>query len=49
MALSGFSSGAWILVVSALFLASAIEMSGLGRRIGLVILAKMGASQGRSD
>jgi anion transporter len=43
MALSGFSSGAWILVVSALFLASAIEMSGLGQRIGLVILANMGA------
>jgi solute carrier family 13 (sodium-dependent dicarboxylate transporter), member 2/3/5 len=43
MALSGFSSGAWILVVSALFLASAIEISGLGQRIGLFILSKMGA------
>ena len=43
MALSGFSSGAWILVVSALILASAIEMSGLGQRIGLFILSKMGA------
>jgi sodium-dependent dicarboxylate transporter 2/3/5 len=43
MALGGFSSGAWILVVSALFLASAIEMSGLGQRIGLFILSRMGA------
>ncbi|MGA2991964.1 MAG: DASS family sodium-coupled anion symporter [Candidatus Korobacteraceae bacterium] len=43
MALAGFSSGAWILVVSALFLASAIEMSGLGQRIGLFILSRMGA------
>ncbi len=43
MALSGFSSSAWILVVAALFLSSAIEMSGLGQRIGLFILTRMGA------
>ncbi len=43
MALSGFSSEAWILVACALFLASAIEITGLGKRIGFFILSKMGA------
>lgn len=43
MALSGFSSSAWVLVVAALFLAGAIEMSGLGQRIGLFILTRVGA------
>lgn len=43
MALSGFSSTAWVLVVAALFLSSAIEKSGLGERIGLIILSRMGA------
>lgn len=43
MALSGFSSSAWVLVVAALFLAAGIEMSGLGQRIGLFILTRMGA------
>jgi anion transporter len=40
--LNGFRSGAWILVVSALFLAGAIQKSGLGHRIGLFILSKVG-------
>lgn len=43
MALAGFSSTAWVLVVAALFLAAAIEKSGLGERIGLIILSRMGA------
>ncbi len=43
MALSGFSSPAWVLVVCALFLASAIEITGLGQRIGLFVLSRMGA------
>jgi solute carrier family 13 (sodium-dependent dicarboxylate transporter), member 2/3/5 len=47
MALSGFSSEAWVLVVCALFLASAIEITGLGQRIGLFILSRMGAKPKR--
>jgi len=43
MALSGFSSEAWVLVACALFLASAIEITGLGRRMGYFILCRMGA------
>lgn len=43
MALSGFSSSAWVLVCAALFISAAIEKSGLGERIGLVILSRMGA------
>ena len=43
MALSGFSSAAWVLVASALFMAAAIEITGLGQRIGLLILSRMGA------
>ncbi|WP_207707631.1 SLC13 family permease [Desulfofundulus thermobenzoicus] len=43
MALSGFSSSAWVLVCAALFISAAIEKSGLGERIGLVILNRMGA------
>lgn len=42
-ALNGFKSGAWILVVAALFLAGAIQKSGLGQRIGLIILTKVGS------
>jgi anion transporter len=47
MALSGFSSGAWVLVACALFLASAIEITGLGKRIGFFILCHMGAKPKR--
>ena len=47
MALSGFSSEAWVLVVCALFLASAIEVTGLGQRIGLFILSHVGAKPKR--
>lgn len=43
MALSGFSSSAWILVTAALFIAAAIEKSGLGQRIGMSILSLVGA------
>lgn len=43
MALSGFSSTAWILVTAALFIAAAIEKSGLGKRIGMSILGLVGA------
>ncbi len=47
MALSGFASGAWVLVVAALFLAAAIEKTGLGTRIGYFVLTLMGAKPGR--
>jgi solute carrier family 13 (sodium-dependent dicarboxylate transporter), member 2/3/5 len=47
MALSGFSSEAWVLVVCALFLAAAVELTGLGKRIGLFILSRMGAKPKR--
>ena len=43
LSLTGFKSGAWVLVVAALFLAAAIQKSGLGQRIGLLILSRMGA------
>lgn len=47
MALSGFSSEAWVLVACALFLASAIEITGLGKRMGFFILCHMGAKPKR--
>ena len=47
MALSGFSSTAWILVTAALFIAAAIEKSGLGKRIGMSILTLVGARSNR--
>ncbi|MEN6437264.1 MAG: DASS family sodium-coupled anion symporter [Syntrophobacter sp.] len=47
MALSGFSSSAWVLVVAALFLAAAIEKTGLGKRIGYFVLTLMGAKPSR--
>jgi solute carrier family 13 (sodium-dependent dicarboxylate transporter), member 2/3/5 len=43
MSLSGFSSSSWILAAAALFIAAAIENTGLGRRIGYSILSLVGA------
>jgi anion transporter len=42
LAMSGFSSGAVALVGSALFLAAAVTMTGLDRRIALSILSRVG-------
>lgn len=42
MAVSGFRSQAWILVLAALILSSAIQQSGLGQRTGLFILSHLG-------
>ena len=42
LALSGFSSSAWILVVAALFIAAAMSTTGLGQRIGLWVLSVVG-------
>lgn len=43
MSMSGFSSSAWILAAAALFIAAAIENTGLGKRIGYSILSLVGA------
>jgi anion transporter len=42
MALSGFMTGGWLIVVAALLLAAAFETTGLGQRMGLVILTRVG-------
>jgi anion transporter len=47
MALSGFSSSALALVAAALFLAAAMTVTGLDRRIALVILARVGPRTSR--
>ncbi|MFZ5648652.1 MAG: SLC13 family permease [Bacillota bacterium] len=47
MSLSGFSSEAWIMVTSALILASAVKESGLGERIAYYILLLAGPSPRR--
>jgi anion transporter len=44
MAVSGFGNTALILVAAALFLAAAMSVTGLDRRIALVILSRVGAS-----
>lgn len=44
LALSGFSNSAVALVAGALFLAAAMQESGLDRRIALVILSKVGSN-----
>ncbi|MGO1591680.1 MAG: SLC13 family permease [Ancrocorticia sp.] len=41
-ALGGFSTGAWALVLAALFLAAAMQATNLHRRIALLILKTMG-------
>src|SRR5690625_6258892 len=42
MAINGFSSSAVALVAGALFLAQAMEMTGLHKRIALFIMSKVG-------
>ena len=44
MAVSGFGNTALILVAAALFLAAAMSVTGLDRRIALVILSRVGVS-----
>lgn len=43
MALGGFMTGGWLIVVAALLLAAAFETTGLGQRMGLVILTRVGS------
>ncbi len=47
MAVSGFGNTALILVAAALFLAAAMSVTGLDRRIALVILSHVGTSTSR--
>ncbi len=47
LALRGFSSPGWVLVAAALFLAAAVESSGFGRRISLLLLSLVGTTPRR--
>lgn len=42
MALSGFGSDAWVLVTSAFFIAAAAKITGLGDRLGLWVIGRVG-------
>lgn len=46
-ALSGFTSSAWLLVLCAFFIVAAVQITGLGERIGLIILKIMGSKPKR--
>lgn len=43
MAMSGLSSDAWIMVLAAFFIAAAVNITGLGERIGLTVLNLIGS------
>jgi anion transporter len=45
--LRGLSNGAWAMVAAALFLAAAMQMTGLDRRLALRIMALVGAKSSR--
>ncbi|BAE53109.1 Di- and tricarboxylate transporters [Paramagnetospirillum magneticum AMB-1] len=47
MALSGFSNTAFALVAGAMFISAAMMITGLDKRIALVILSRLGARTGR--
>ncbi len=47
IAVSGFRSGAWFLVVAALFLAAAIQAAGLGKRLALMVVVRAGSKPRR--
>ena len=47
LAMQGFAAPAWILVASALFIAAAVDSSGLGRRLSLRLLAAAGTEPRR--
>ncbi len=47
IALSGFSNTAWALVAAALFLAVAMQVTGLDKRIALVVLSGIGTKTNR--
>ena len=49
MAMSGFGNTALTLVAAALFLAAAMTITGLDRRIALVVLRRVGARTNRSS
>lgn len=47
MALSGFSSSAWALVAGAMFLSAAMMITGLDKRIALVVMSHIGVKSNR--
>ncbi len=47
MALSGFSSSAWALVAGAMFLSAAMMITGLDKRIALVVMSHIGVKANR--
>ena len=47
IALGGFASTAWALVAAALFLAAAMMITGLDKRIALFVMSKIGAKTNR--
>lgn len=47
LAMQGFSTPAWVLVLCALFLAAVVDSSGLGKRLSLRFLGFAGLSPGR--
>ncbi len=47
LAMQGFATPAWILVAAALFLAAAVDISGLGRRLGFWLFLKLGVTPRR--
>lgn len=47
MALSGFSTSAWALVAGAMFLSAAMMITGLDKRIALIVMSKLGVKANR--
>lgn len=47
MALSGFSTSAWALVAGAMFLSAAMMITGLDKRIALVVMSHIGVKSNR--
>lgn len=47
MALSGFSTSAWALVAGAMFLSAAMMITGLDRRIALLVMSHLGVRSSR--
>lgn len=47
IALSGFSTSAWALVAAAMFLSAAMMITGLDKRIALVVMSKIGVKSNR--
>ncbi len=44
LSMQGFATPAWTLVLAALFVAAAVDISGLGRRFGFFLIARLGVT-----